>query len=274
MTWNLQGRVGDWRTRETAILGHLRREAPDVVMLQESWIENGGTTQAEVLAESLDMHTITAASLSGFDRYPTAPYWVVNAILSRWPITLLDAIPLPDEHGERTWRHVLLGEVNRPEDLGGAFRVAGSHLEHGLDRSPTRNAQTRALIGHLAEATGPQATRRDRPPVVLGADLNAVPWSDEVRHLTGASAPEVPGFVLVDAWDAAGGQGRGDTWCAANPRVPARAVHPNRRLDYVMVSWPRARGVGHVDACRLVATEAIDGVWASDHYAVCAEIDL
>jgi hypothetical protein len=80
--------------------------------------------------------------------------------------------------------------------------------------------------------------------------------------------------VLVDAWDAAGNAGRGDTWSSGNPRVPRRAVHPNRRLDYVMVTWPRRRGAGHVDDCRLAGTAAIDGVWPSDHYAVVADLDL
>lgn len=274
MTWNLQGRVGDWHAREKAIRAHLEQIDPDVVMMQESWVEKDGATQADVLASMLDRHAVTAAELAGFDRYPEAPYWVVNAIISRWPVRLVEARPLPDEHGTPTWRHVLLAEIRRPESLGGPFFVAGTHLEHGLDRSATRDAQTSALAVALSEVAGPPERRRDLPPVVLGGDLNAVPWSDEIRRLTGATTPAVTGFVLVDAWEAAGGEGSGHTWSDTNPRVPARAVYPNRRLDYVMVSWPRARGVGHVDACFLAATEPIDGVWASDHFAVCAELDL
>lgn len=274
MTWNLQGRVGDWRAREGAVLHHLHHERPDVVMLQESWVENGGPTQAAELALELGYSAVTAEALAGFDRYPTAPYWVVNAIMSRWSLRIIDAVPLPDEHGEPTWRHVLIAEVERPTSLGGPFRVAGCHLEHGLDRSATRDAQARALIRELAAVSGSTQERRERPPIVLGGDLNAVPWSDEIRRLTGAIEPEVEGFVLVDAWEASGGIGRGDTWSAANPRVPARAVYPNRRLDYVMVSWPRARGLGHVSACTLAGTEPVGEIWASDHFAVCAEVDL
>ncbi len=274
MTWNLQGRIGDWRAREAAIVHHLRHESPDVAMLQESWIENGGETQAERFAESLGMHAATAAELAGFDRYPDAPYWVINSILSRWPVELIQAVPLPDEHGTPTWRHVLIAAIHRPESLGGSFRVAGTHLEHGLHCSATRDAQARALAAALAEAAGPAERRRELPPIVLGGDLNAVPWSDEVRRLTGASTPAVKDFVFVDAWDAAGNESRGDTWSSKNPRVPARAVHPNRRLDYVMVSWPRAKGVGTIGSCFLAATEPVNGVWASDHFAVCAEVDL
>ena len=98
--------------------------------------------------------------------------------------------------------------------------------------------------GRWPPCLGDDEQRRAANPAVLGGDLNAVPWSDEVRGLTGSAGPHVPGLVFVDAWEAAGNEGRGDTWAAANPRVPRRAVHPNRRLDYVMVSWPRRRGVG------------------------------
>jgi endonuclease/exonuclease/phosphatase family metal-dependent hydrolase len=274
MTWNLQGRVGNWQEREKAIRAHMELIDPDVMMLQESWVENGGPTQAGVLAEMLDRHCVSAERLAGFDRYPAAPYWVVNAIISRWPVELVDAIPLPDEHGVPTWRHVAIAEILRPISLGGPFRVAGTHLEHGLHRSATRDAQCRALATVLADAAGPADHRRELPPLVLGGDLNAVPWSDEIRTLTGASTPAVEGFVFVDAWDAAGNESRGDTWSASNPRVPSRAVHPNRRLDYVMISWPRAKGMGHVESCFLAGTEPINGVWATDHFAVCAEVDL
>lgn len=274
VSWNVQGRVGEWVERETALATELAGITPEVVALQESWVEPGGATQAAVLGDRLGLHAVTAAELAGFDLYPGAPYWVVNGLLSRWPLELMVAAPLPDEHGEPTWRHVLVARVLRPEPDGGPFLIAGTHLEHGLDRSATRMAQAAALARHLATCLGDDDARRDGIPAVLGGDLNAVPWSDEVRGLTGASGPHVPGLVLVDAWEAAGNDGRGDTWATANPRVPRRAVHPNRRLDYVMVTWPRRRGSGHVDRCHLAATTPVDGVWPSDHFAVVADIDL
>jgi endonuclease/exonuclease/phosphatase family metal-dependent hydrolase len=51
-------------------------------------------------------------------------------------------------------------------------------------------------------------------------------------------------------------------------------VYPDRRLDYVMVSWPRRRNAGHVAACHLAGTDPMDGVWPSDHYAVVADLDM
>ncbi len=274
VTWNLQGRVGDWRERERAIVATIDGVRPDVVTVQESWVEAGGATQADVIAGELGWHAVTAAELAGFARYPDAPYWVVNAVLSRWPLAVEAVHPLDDEHGRPTWRHALVVRVDRPAGEGGPFPVVGTHLEHGLDRSATRVAQARHLATTVAEVLGDRARRSTRLPAVLAGDLNAVPWSDEVRALTGAAEPLVEGLVFVDAWDAAGHTDRGATWSAANPLVPKRAVHPDRRLDYVMVSWPRRRNAGHVASCSLAGTEPVDGVWASDHFAVVAEIDM
>jgi len=274
MTWNLQGRVGQWQARHLAIEKVLIDTQPDVVMLQESWVEPDGTTQAHQLAQRLGMFAVTAFELAGFDRYPEAPYWVVNAILTRWPSRILKAIPLRDESAASTWRHVLITSVDRPDEEGGPFLAAGTHLEHGLDRMLTRSAQLAHLIAEVSDAISPSGTWRDELPALVAGDFNAVPWSDEIRHATGASTPFVPGFVLVDAWEACGNERRGDTWSSANPLVPRRAVYPNRRLDYITTTFPRRRNCGSFQSCELTGLEAIDGVQPSDHYAVVAEVAL
>jgi len=274
MTWNVQGRHGEWADRHAALRSWIERTAPDVLTLQESWVEPDGTTQAARLAEELGLHTVTAADLAGFDRYPQAPYWVVNAVLSRWPLTIERLCPLPDEHGEPTWRHVVLTRVHRPTEEGGPFIAAGTHIEHGLEQSARRSTQLTALVNHLAEVLGDETQRRESLPAILAGDLNCVPESDEYRRATGLSAGAIPGFTLVDAWTAAGNTDPGHTWSARNPLVPRLAIHPHRRLDYVMVSTPRRAGTGHVHTCSLAGTEAVDGVWASDHFAVVAEVEM
>ena len=274
MTWNVQGRVGEWEARHGALRSWIERTAPDVLTLQESWVEPDGTTQAARLGEELGMHSVTAADLAGFDRYPEAQYWVVNALLARWPITIERLCPLPDERAEPTWRHVLVTRVHRPGDEGGPFVAAGTHLEHGLEHSARRSVQVAALMSHLAETLGDEIQRRESLPAVLAGDLNCTPESDEYRCATGLSAGAVPNFTLVDAWTAAGNTEPGHTWSARNPLVPRHAIHPHRRLDYVVVSTPRRAGAGHVRRCTLAGTAAVDDVWASDHFAVVAEVKM
>src|SRR5690606_20911119 len=108
------------------------------------------------------------------------------------------------------------------------------------------------------------------PPIVMG-DFNAVPESDEIRLMTGLAPPPVSGQVFYDAWQVANAHEPGYTWHRQNPYTAA-ALEPDRRLDYVFVGRPTGTGVGHVERCWLVGTEALDGVFPSDHYGVAAEI--
>ena len=55
MTWNVQGRLGDWTARHGALRSWIERTAPDVLTLQESWVEPGGVTQAARLGEELGL---------------------------------------------------------------------------------------------------------------------------------------------------------------------------------------------------------------------------
>ena len=109
------------------------------------------------------------------------------------------------------------------------------------------------------------------PPTILAGDFNAVPDSDEIRRLTGLSTPYRPGRVFTDAW-AAVGDGPGHTWTRDNPHA-GDALWPRRRLDYVFVSYPRAKPLANPVAAWLAGVDPIDGVVPSDHYAVVVELD-
>jgi endonuclease/exonuclease/phosphatase family metal-dependent hydrolase len=130
------------------------------------------------------------------------------------------------------------------------------------------------LVNEIAGLLGDSDTRKQSLPAVVAGDFNAVPWSDEVRHATGASAPYLPSFVLIDAWEACGNTTRGDTWSAENPLVPRKAVYPNRRLDYITTTAPRLRNHGSFKSCFLAGIDPVDGTQPSDHYAVVAEVEL
>ncbi|CAB4371575.1 MAG: hypothetical protein F2947_03425 [Actinobacteria bacterium] len=274
LTWNVQGRIGAWEKRQLAIESVLASVEPDLVMLQESWVEPNGHTQASLVAKHLGFHATTAIELAGFDAYPQASYWVVNAVISRWPLQIRRAVSLVDENELPTWRHVLAVDVHRPTEAGGPFLAAGTHLEHGVDRSVTRSAQMHHLVNEIAGLLGDAEVRKQSLPAVVAGDFNAVPWSDEVRRATGASAPFLPSFVLIDAWEACGNRTRGDTWSTENPLVPRKAVYPNRRLDYITTTAPRLRNHGSFESCFLAGIDQVDGTQPSDHYAVVAEVEL
>lgn len=258
MTWNLWWRFGPWEARQPAIVSVLREQSPDLVCLQEVWAEDSGEDQAATLAGELGYHHARTPS----------PYWngvsFGNAVLSRWPILGIEATRLPNSQGEPGHRSALLAVVDAPI---GAVPVVSLHTEFRFDQSATRVLQTATLARFVADHRGEPESAF---PVIIGGDLNAVPDSDEIRQLTGRTAPALPGVLFQDAWEL-GGEGSGHTWHATNPYL-SEATWPNRRIDYVLVSWPHPKLLGTPLRAWIAGDLPVDGVQPSDHYAVVADL--
>jgi endonuclease/exonuclease/phosphatase family metal-dependent hydrolase len=271
MTWNLWWRFGPWEERFAAIVATIAAENPDVVCLQELWASDGSAApvadQAELLATALGMHWSRTQS----------PFWngysFANAVLSRWPISDPVTHVLPDHEGKPSHRRALLCTVTPTKDSPdftdtGPFKVVSTHFEFRFDRSTTRQTQARSLAELVAEH------RRDplsEFPVIVGADTNAQPNSDEMRSLLGLSQPAVRGLIFHDCWALAGDEAPGYTWSDRNPYL-ANASWPRRRIDYLLVSWPRPKGIGTPTACWLAGTSPVNGIMPSDHFAVVADL--
>ncbi|MFI9719908.1 endonuclease/exonuclease/phosphatase family protein [Streptomyces sp. NPDC052396] len=266
MSWNLWWRFGPWEHRRTAILRVLRELRPDLVGLQEVWVD-GEHNLAGWLAAELGMHWDWA-------RYDRPGHWhkrlgddsceVGVAVLSRWPVTDRRVLRLPAEGGRDDGRcslHVRAGADPYPVPFFTTHLNAASH------ESAVRRAQVTALARFVA------GHRDGTPfPPVLTGDYNALPDSDELRLLGGhRTAPAVPGQVLVDAWEYAEPTAPGATWDPANPYV-ADTFAPPGRIDYIHVGPPGEGGLGHVRSVRRAGDGPVDGVWPSDHAAVLAEL--
>jgi endonuclease/exonuclease/phosphatase family metal-dependent hydrolase len=210
------------------------------------------------------------AKAVGFHHARTpAPFWdgfsFGNAILSRWPILDAQTHVLPDASGRPSHRNALIATIDAPF---GPLQVVSTHLEFRFDKSATRQAQTRMLARLVAEIRNDP---EEAFPVVIGGDFNAMPHADEMRHLFGVTTPEVENLIFHDAFTLAGDGSPGYTWASTNPHL-ADATWPNRRLDYVLVSWPRPKGVGTPVACWTSGHVPVGGVPPSDHYAVVADL--
>ena len=261
LTWNVWGRNGHWEARQGAIGAVLRAEAPDVVCLQESWVTADGSSLAGALAAVLGYHHVDAEHHAQRGR----EVFVGNAVLSRWPIRRAETMWLPRLDGGLPYRTLLTVDVDTP---AGSMTVHCTHLDWQYDASGARVTQARAVMRAVAARRGDPLA--GHPPVLAG-DLNAVPDSDEVRLLTGRSAGPVPGLVFQDAWEVAGDGGPGFTWSLDN-ELCVEPAWPRRRLDYVLVAWPRPRPRGNPISCRVVGTDPVDGVQPSDHFAVAADL--
>jgi endonuclease/exonuclease/phosphatase family metal-dependent hydrolase len=262
LTWNLWWRFGDWELRQHAIVETIRSVDPDVLCLQEAWAETiDGDGIANFLRDELGYCVASSTPIG------RSEIGFTNAVLSRWPNRLLHDGALPRADGSLGHRRVVAAAVATP---WGEWPVASTHLDHRFDDSAARRMQVRHLTELAASWRGEPTTDL---PVIIGADLNAVPDSSEVRSLTGRE-PGVDGIVWSDSWEQVG-EGPGATWRRENPHA-ADSAWPNRRIDYVLVSWPRPKPVGNPVAAELVGMQPVDvdgtAVWASDHAGVVVDI--
>ncbi len=260
LTWNLWWRFGDWEPRQPVLAAELAAQQPDLAFLQEVWAVDG-VDQADQLAAATGLHVARTIHLTG-DRHGQ-PQEFGNAVLCRWPLEIVEQVTLPGLDGRPSHRSALIVSVDAPVL---PFLAVVTHLAWQYDHSDVRQHQLQAIIDALQRHRDD-----DGPPVVLGGDLNAVPTSDEVRRLTGLAPTYARGLVFTDVWDAVG-DGPGHTWTRDNPNS-AEAMWPRRRLDYVLVSWPRPKPFLNPLAASLVGVEPRGGVVGSDHYGVVAELD-
>jgi endonuclease/exonuclease/phosphatase family metal-dependent hydrolase len=256
LSWNLWWRFGPWEERLAAIVETVQRVDPDIACLQEVWIDlEHDVSSAGHIGDALGFQHRSGHRLDldgiGFG----------NAIVSRWPIVGCEVLPLPAPDDADEARTCVRVDVDSPH---GPLQVFSTHLNWRFDQSAIRQDQVRAICRFIDESPA-----RTYPPILCG-DMNAVPGSDEMRMLTGHAAVPVPKLVFHDAWEVAG-SGPGLTWSNANPYA-VLDLEPNRRIDYVLVGWPKSGGRGQVLDVDLVGIDPIDGVVPSDHYGVLATL--
>jgi endonuclease/exonuclease/phosphatase family metal-dependent hydrolase len=173
MTYNAHSCVGmDGQLSHLRIAEVIAAYDPDVVALQELDLarpRSGGIDQAARIAERLEMH---------FHFHPAlriAEEHYGDALLSKWPLRLIKAGPLPMpprrllpmESRGAIWVAIPFGE--------GELQIVTTHL--GLLRRE-RWLQTDALLG--SDWMGHPDCRR---PTVLCGDLNSLPSSRVYRKL-------------------------------------------------------------------------------------------
>lgn len=280
-TWNVWWRFGDHQARSLGLARELGRINADVVCLQEvpadvpagqerppevqligddagpSTLDGVQSSQAADLADTLGLPHWRFAWRAGHDGVAFG-----NAILSRHPIRLTATLPLDPADQRDEGRIALLAVIDTPT---GPVAVATTHLNFLWHHSHVRQVQVHRICTWLAEQ------RPVDTPVVLTGDLNADPMSDEVRMLTGRAASPAPHLGFHDAWEVAG-DGHGHTWVRANGHTPTPPFEPDKRIDYILCSYPLSNARGVAVHAEVFGTEPVNGQHPSDHLGVAADI--
>jgi endonuclease/exonuclease/phosphatase family metal-dependent hydrolase len=165
------------------------------------------------------------------------------------------------------WCATLLVEVDAP-----VGRIVIAHHKPSWPFPYEHEREQQALLAARAierhAAGGPHA-------VVLG-DFDATPDAASMLFWRGRRSLAGTSVCYQDAWETLHPNDPGLTFTAENPLVQAGEVFTavSRRIDYVLVRCVQHGPTLSVRSCSRVLDEPVDGVWASDHFGVVADLAL
>jgi len=260
LTLNLFGRGGDWANRRSVLTKGIREIQPDLVAFQEV-IE---TDDYDQVVDLLGPDFVIAHETLGL--VPDAEHQGVS-IASRWPLGNVREVDL--HLTPRTADFpctTLIAEIDAPDPIGPLLFV--NHFpswQPGFEYE--RELQTVAAARVVEELVG-----RGARHAILAGDFDAVPETTSIRFWTGRHSLEGMSVCYRDAWESLHPDEPGHTFSPRNPLVPAWVLERGRRIDYILVRFGDHAPTLDVTACELVFDKPVDGVWASDHFGMVADL--
>jgi endonuclease/exonuclease/phosphatase family metal-dependent hydrolase len=250
---------GDWDARRAVLTRGIRELAPDLIAFQEVFKDDTHDTAAQLVGS--DYHL--AQQMTGLLGDGNGA-----AIASRRPIERFHELnqQLTPRTGDFPTT-TLLAEIDTAE--GPVLFV--NHLPSWKPQLELeRELQTVAAVRAIEELVA------ERPAhVVLAGDLDAVPDAASIRFLRGLQSLDGLSVWYRDAWESAHPGEPGLTFTTENPLVLEDSnvrQEVSRRIDYVFVRCDEHGPTLEITACELAFAEPVDGVWASDHFGVVADL--
>ncbi|MGV9880761.1 endonuclease/exonuclease/phosphatase family protein [Streptomyces sp. NPDC003006] len=273
VTLNIWNNRGDATARTALINAELRRLEPDLVALQEVLPH-----QLPELLDGTGLHG-THQSQTAATAPPHVDRYGGTAIATRQPHRIVEVL---DQRGRDApdvpWLTLaalvpVAPPATEPSTREDVLLIAPT-TSFRLDAEAQRERQVLAL-------TDLDARHRTALPTIMAGDFNAVPDSAGIRYLTGRQSLSGRSTHFHDAWEIAG-SGPGHTWTADNPHATedierlVRQPGHHRRIDYIFVGSPHAHpnAFARVRGAELAFDKPVDGVWASDHYGVVADLEV
>ena len=258
----LEKHVADWARRRQVLARGIQHWQPDIVALQEVVRDGSCDGVSDLFGEGWHVSAHPCWSTDG-----------VGAVLaSRWPSGLVrsDGFRNTGRIERAPWGGVTATEVRAPDPFGPLLVV---HHKPSWPRGHERDREVQAVTAaRLVESMAGDRFRH----VVLMGDFDATPDSASVRFWTGLQSLDGMSVCYRDVWSATHPDEPGHTFSQDNPLV-RRGDMPEeegRRIDYVMVRCADHGPTLHADRCERLFSEAVNGVWASDHFGLVADLSL
>lgn len=252
----------DWEDRRRVLASGIREARPDIVALQETVRSADYDGVRDVLGDGWHVVAHPCRSPDG-----------VGAVLaSRWPFGVVeqDAFRQTGRIDTAPWCGVVVAEVGVPPPLG---PLLVAHHKPSWPRGHEREREGQAVAA--ARLVERMIGDKCRHAVVMG-DFDAAPDNASVRFWQGRQSLDGMSVCYRDAWAAAHPQEPGHTFSPVNPLVRQGDMpeEEGRRVDYVMVRCDDYGPTLHVERCERMFTQPVDGVWASDHFGLVADLSL
>ena len=261
-TLNLWGRSGAWAERRSVLIDGLRDLGPDLAAFQEPIKTDTYDQVVDLLGPAFYVAHHDAGLVGDANHHGAS-------IASRWPLGEVREVDL--NLTPRTADFpctTLIAEILAPEPVGPLLFV--NHLPSWqLDFEHERELQAVAAARVVEELV---AQRSSPMHVVLAGDFDADPESASVRFWCGRQSLGGMSVCYRDAWESAHPGDPGHTFTPLNPLV-ADPDWPFRRIDYILVRCGEHGGPTlEICGCARIFDEPVDGVWASDHFGVAADL--
>ncbi|MGP3986150.1 endonuclease/exonuclease/phosphatase family protein [Streptomyces sp. 3N207] len=259
MTMNvLAPQYADGTARRAVLARELRRLRPDVLALQE-------VTRQDVAALAED-----GWYTAPHPRWSADGVGAVLAARSPFGPVATDPLQVTGRTADTEWCGAVAAELPLPEPLGTLLVV------HHKPSWPYDYERERELQALAATRLAEQATRPGVRHTVLLGDLDATPDAASLRFLRGLQSLDGSGVCFQDAWSAVHPGEPGPTFSPRNPLVRQGDMPTavDRRIDHILVRCGAHGPTLRVSSCERVLVQPVNGVQASDHYGLVADLTL
>jgi endonuclease/exonuclease/phosphatase family metal-dependent hydrolase len=259
-TLNVWGRHGRWNERRSVLVNGLRQLQPDIIAFQEAVVTEAYDQVSDLLDPGYHLAHEAGREADGTGL----------SIASRWEVKTVwqETLHVTPRAGPS---EIAVAEIGAPRFLGGTLLFAHHNAAWQLGFEYERELQAVATSGFIEDLLD----KREANHVVLAGDFNATPDSASVRFWRGLQSLGTTSVCYRDVWESIHPGDPGHTFTPHNPLVTGGDNWPlelGRRIDYVMVRCGDHGPSLEVRACERTFDEPVDGVWASDHFGVAADL--